>query len=162
MKKIITSLAILIAMQFSFAQNSNSTTIKVGKATVKVEGQAINSYKTRDARTNDVFTINQYFNISGTWISFYSVVAEEKTVLQVYEYKIPSDTKLTATMEEVESEQYMQATMYKVIIKCPTGGLCAVQTVTSKDEKEKLVTTEALVELYFEDKEFAEKFAKAF
>jgi hypothetical protein len=162
MKKIITSFVLLIAMQYCMAQNGNSTNIKLGKTTVKVEGQAVNSYKTRDVRTNEVFTVSQYFNITGTWISFYTVVAEAKTAFQVYEFKVPADTKLSATMEEEQNERYMQATVYKVIIKCPLGDLCAVQTVTTKNEKEKLVTTEALVELYFENKEFAEKFAKAF
>jgi hypothetical protein len=162
MKKIITGIFILLAVQYSIAQNGNDTTIKVGKTPLKIQGQGINSYQTRDIKTNEVFTVHQYFNITGTWIYFYTVVAEGKTALQVYEYKIPSDTKLSARVEEVESQQYMQATMYKVVIKCPAGDLCAVQTVTTKDEKEKSVVTESLVELYFENKEFAEKFAKAF
>jgi hypothetical protein len=162
MKKIVTSFVLLIAMQYCMAQNGNSTNIKLGKTVVKIEGQSINTYKTRDIRTNEVFTVSQYFNITGTWISFYTVVAEEKTALQVYEYKVPADTKLSATMEEEQSERYMQATVYKVIIKCPQGDLCAVQTVTTKDEKEKSVATEAEIVLYFENKEFAEKLAKVF
>jgi hypothetical protein len=160
MKQLITLLVVLFTLQLCFAQNS--TSIKLGKTTITIEGQEINTYKTRDVRTNDVFTTTNYFNITGTWISFYNMVAEGKTALQVYEYKIPSDTKLTATVEEEQNLQYMQAIAYKVIIKCPAGDLCAVQTVTTKDEAEKLVTTEAELVLYLEEKEFAEKFAAAF
>ena len=160
MKKIATTLALLFTLHCCMAQNS--TTIKLGKVTIKIEGQEINKYQTRDVRTNEVFTTTNYFNIGGTFISFYNVVAQGKTAMQVYEFKIPSDTKLTATMEEEQNEYYMQATVYRVIIKCPVGNLCAVQTVTTKDEAEKLVNTESEVVLYFEDKDFAENFAKAF
>ncbi len=160
MKNVTTLLALLFTIQLCYAQNSIN--IKLGKATVKIEGQKINTYKTRDTRTNKVFTSSNYFNITGTWISFYHVVAKGKAAFQVYEYKIPSDIKLTATVEEEQNEYYMQATVYKVIISCPVGGLCAVQTVTTKNEAKKEVTTEPEVVLYFEEKKFAEKFAAAF
>ena len=160
MKNITATLALLFTLYCCTAQKS--TTVKMGKATLKIEGQEINKYQTRDVRTNEVFTITNYFNITDKWIFFYEVVMDGKTAFQVYETKISGTTKLTATMEEEQNERYMQATMYKVIIKCPQTTECATQTVTTKGEVLKQKTKETEIILLFENKAYAESFTKAF